>query len=96
MPETTQKEIEELKNTYGDTRKTKIYKAALAFNSYWFADTYIDLAYYFQMAKNTPWKKVDPKEVLSAKYSSASGYYSIKDTIGTVPGAQNKGASCGA
>ena len=74
----------------------EIYKAALVFNSYWFVDTYVDLAYYFQTAKNTPWKKVDPKEVLSDKYSSASGYGAIKQIIGNIPGAPVQGASCGA
>ena len=74
----------------------EIYKAALVFNSYWFVDTYVDLAYYFQTAKNAPWKKVDPKEVLSDKYSSASGYGAIKQIIGNIPGAPVTSASCGA
>lgn len=74
----------------------EIYQAALAFNSYWFADTYIDLAYHFQTNENTLWKDVDPKRVLSQEFSSGQGYAAIKQRIGTVPGTQQRGASCGA
>ena len=74
----------------------EIYKAALVFNSYWFVDTYVDLAYYFQTVEGIRWSKVDPKEVLSDKYSSASGYGAIKQIIGNIPGAPVQGASCGA
>lgn len=74
----------------------EIYKASLAFNSYWFPDTYVDLAYYFKTQKNMDWDKVDPKEALSAAYSSSVGYQGIKEQIGTIPGAKSGGASCGA
>jgi len=74
----------------------EMYKASLAFNSYWFATTYVDLAYYFQTEKGLVWDKVDPKEVLSAEYSSAPGYQTIKKQIGNIPGTENVGASCAA
>lgn len=74
----------------------EIYKAALAFNSYWFPQTYIDLAYYFQTKENTPWQNVDPKRVLSAQFSSAQGYQVIKQQIENIPGAPKSGGSCGA
>lgn len=74
----------------------EIYKAALAFNSYWFPQTYIDLAYYFQTKENTPWQNVDPKRILSAQFSSAQGYQAIKQQIENVPGAPKSGGSCGA
>ena len=74
----------------------QIYRAALAFNSYWFSSTYVDLAYYFQTEKGLTWDEVDPKLVLSAEYSSAPGYQAIKKQIGSIPGSQNVGASCGA
>jgi len=73
----------------------EMYEAALAFNSYWFSATYVDLAYYFQTEKGLTWDRVDPKTVLSARYSSASGYQTIKKQIGTIPGSENVGASCG-
>lgn len=73
-----------------------IYQAVLAFNSYWFSQTYVDLAYYFQTKENIPWSKVDAKRALSADFSSASGYQAVKQQIGTVPGTQGGGSSCGA
>lgn len=82
-----------VKNGYSDA---DIYKASLAFNSYWFADTYVDLAYYFKTKKGLDWEDVDPKVALSAEYSSAQGYQTIKEQIGTVPGSTEGGASCGA
>ncbi len=69
-----------------------MYKTALAINSYWFPDTYINLAKYFD-SKGTPWKNVDPKEVLGADYSSASGYRNILNKIKPVQ--QQSGGSCG-
>ena len=74
----------------------EIYEAALAFNSYWFTDTYVDLAYYFATEEGTPWSRVAPQRALSAEFSSASGYMAVKEAIGTVPGASSQGASCGA
>ena len=74
----------------------EIYKASLMFNSYWFPQTYIDLAYYFQTEENTLWEELDAKELLSAQYSSAPGYQAIKEKIGDVPGTESRGGSCGA
>jgi len=74
----------------------EIYSAALAFNSYWFETTYVDLAYYFQTKEGLGWDQVDPKRVLSAQFSSAAGYQTIKKEIGDIPGAPKAGASCGA
>jgi hypothetical protein len=73
-----------------------IYQAALAFNSYWFAQTYIDLAYYFETTEGTAWAEVDAKKALSAEYSSAQGYQAIKKQIGNIPGTESVGGSCGA
>lgn len=75
----------------------EIYKASLAFNSYWFQQTYIDLAYYFQSRENLSWDKVEPKKVLGAQYSSSSGYLGIKEIIAEdAPTLQSGGSSCGA
>lgn len=75
---------------------TDIYKTALAFNSYWFPQTYMDLAYYFQTQEGVSWEEVDAKTILSAEYSSASGYTNIRKQIGPVPGLTSDGGSCGA
>lgn len=74
----------------------EIYRASLAFNSYWFPQTYIDLAYYFQTKENVSWQNIDPKRVLSAQFSSAQGYQAVKQQIENIPGAPKSGGSCGA
>jgi hypothetical protein len=74
----------------------EIFKASLAFNSYWFAQTYMDLAYYFETRENTTWDKVDPKRVLSAEFSSSTGYQALKRQLGDTPSLQGTGGGCGA
>ncbi len=74
----------------------EMYEASLAFNSYWFTTTYVDLAYYFETEKGIAWEDVNPQTVLSAEYSSAEGYQDIKKQIGNIPGTENVGTSCGA
>lgn len=76
--------------------EAEIYKASLAFNSYWFTQTYMDLAYYFQTKENTLWKDVDAKKALSVEFSSGQGYANIKKQVGDVPGLPSSGGSCGA
>lgn len=85
----------ELMASQGATEE-EMYEASLAFNSYWFGQTYIDLAYYFQTEKGLSWDEVDPKLALSAEFSSAPGYQTIKQEIGNIPGSKQVGASCGA
>lgn len=53
-----------------------MYKIALQVNSYWFPDTYLTVAKYFDK-KGIDWKDVDPKQVLGKEYSSASGFQNI-------------------
>ena len=57
-----------------------MYKIALQVNSYWFPDTYLTLAKY-EAAKNISWENADPKKMLGAEYSSASGYRAIQSQI---------------
>lgn len=85
----------ELMASQGATEE-QMYEASLAFNSYWFSTTYVDLAYYFQAEKGLQWDEVDPKLALSAEYSSAPGYQAIKKQIQNIPGSEQVGASCGA
>ncbi|OHA95790.1 MAG: hypothetical protein A3C63_01950 [Candidatus Zambryskibacteria bacterium RIFCSPHIGHO2_02_FULL_39_82] len=70
----------------------EIYKIALGVNSYWFQDTYITLARYFN-DKGIEWKDVNPKEVLSASYSSAQGYMKVLEKM--KPAGIRGGARCG-
>lgn len=61
--------------------KEEIYKKALLLNSYWFPQTYAELAVYFQAKKNTPWNQVNPKEVLGVNFSSGQGYRAINKEL---------------
>lgn len=71
-----------------------MYKTALAVNSYWFPETYLTIAAYMQQ-KGIAWNKVSPKEMLSARYSSSSGYQNISSKVLQLPEVQG-GGGCSA
>lgn len=71
-----------------------MYKTALAVNSYWFPETYLTIATYMQQ-KGTAWKNVSPQEMLSAAYSSSSGYQNITSKVTNLPQVQG-GGECSA
>lgn len=70
----------------------EMYKTALAVNSYWFPDTYLTIAKYFEK-RGVKWNKVSPKEVLGSAYSSGQGYQQILSEIEPVK--PRAGAGCG-
>ena len=76
--------------------KEEILKTVLAFNSYWFPQTYLDIAYHF--AKNDQdFSKIPPSQLLSKTFSSSMGYQALKRQIGQVDWPALKGGgSCGA
>lgn len=84
----------ELAVSKGITEK-QIYKDLLAFNSYWFPQTYVEIAAYFNK-QGVNWKNVDAKQILSMKYSSSQGANQIKQEVQNVPGFQSGGGGCGA
>jgi hypothetical protein len=51
-----------------------LYREALAFNSFWFPDTYIATALLFKALHQVDWVDVDPKLVMGPDYSTASGW----------------------
>lgn len=60
--------------------KDEIYKTVLAFNTYWFPQTYVDIAYY--LAQNgKDYTKTPASELLSKTYSSGMGYGAIKKKL---------------
>lgn len=74
----------------------EIYKTVLAFNSYWFPQTYLDISYHFTK-NNRDYKTVSAKEILSKTFSSSSGYQVISKQIGPVAWPSSSGrSSCGA
>lgn len=70
----------------------EMYKAALRVNSYWFPQTYLTVANYFQM-RGVEWADVAAKMVLGSAYSSVSGYRRILAEVEPVE--FNRGGSCG-
>ena len=74
----------------------QIYQDLLAFNSYWFPDTYVEMAVYFQQQEGLSWDKVDAKTARSYDYSSAAGAQKIKQAVQSIPGLKSQGGSCGA
>ncbi len=77
--------------------KKEIYKKALYLNSFWFPQTYLDLADYFQVKRNKQWKDIDPKLILSSKYSSGQGYAAIRKEMQEMGILEKpkEGVSCG-
>lgn len=67
-----------------------MYKTALAVNSFWFPETYLTIATYMQQ-KGVAWKDVSPQEMLSAPYSSSSGYQNISSKVTLPPQVQSAG-----
>lgn len=77
--------------------KEEIYKTVLSFNSYWFPQTYLDIAYHFKK-NGRDFASVSPAEILSKTFSSAFGYQALRKQIGTVswPALQSSKGGCGA
>lgn len=76
----------------------ELYREALAFNSFWFPQNYIQTALYFKAVKNIDWGNVDPKLVMGKDFSTGSGWSGTVakkvNELGLVP--QTKGgAGCG-
>ncbi|HEC13727.1 MAG TPA: hypothetical protein ENI80_10875 [Acidiferrobacteraceae bacterium] len=77
-----------------------LYKIGLIANSYWYPDEYVEMAYFFQKLKSTPWPRLAPKMVLGKTYSSFAGWqknvHKPLITAGLVPSAQSGNPSnCG-
>lgn len=70
----------------------EMYRVALAVNSYWFPDTYITIAKYFEN-RGIAWTDIDPKTVLGSAYSSGQGYQQILKEV--EPPEESGGGGCG-
>ncbi len=69
----------------------EMYKIALQVNTYWFPDTYVNIAKYLAM-QGVDWANADPKEILGLTYSSGSGYRNI---VSKIPApAKSSGGGC--
>src|SRR3989344_1140717 len=70
----------------------EMYRVALGVNSFWFPDTYLNIAQYLKM-KGIDWKDATHKGILAAEYSSAAGYRQIREQV--QPATRGGGGSCG-
>ena len=68
-----------------------LYNIALAANSFWFSDTYQNIGRFLSEKGINP-ESMPAQEILSAQYSSASGYQTV---VAALKPGQNKGTSCG-
>ncbi len=71
----------------------EMYRIALQVNSYWFPDTYSAMEKYFQN-RGLDYRKANPKDILGAAYSSASGYQRVLSGIENSDD-HPQGSSCG-
>ncbi|OIO26576.1 hypothetical protein AUJ14_01510 [Candidatus Micrarchaeota archaeon CG1_02_55_22] len=78
---------------YQNASREQILSALLYANSYWFPDNYLDLAEYFK-EQGVSWEDVDAGLVLSAEYSSASGYRNISSQLARKPVLGTDATSC--
>lgn len=62
--------------TSQNVSEEEMYRAALIINSYWFPDTYLTIAKYFE-SQDVSWDKISAKEILGFDYSSGSGYQNL-------------------
>jgi hypothetical protein len=88
----------ELAASQGATLKG-LYGLALTANSYWFPDNYAKTALYFSHFHRKSWHDIDPKLILSAVYSSGSGWESnvnsrLRRANVTLPGISNEQQGC--
>jgi hypothetical protein len=72
----------------------QMYDVALKVNSFWFPQTYIELATYFE-EQGKEWGDVDSKLVLSSEYSSGQGYQTTRQKIKSLPPQPQGGGGCG-
>lgn len=73
--------------------ETDMYAVALEVNSYWFPSNYLTIASYME-TNGISWDKVDPKQMLSAEFSSAEGYQVIASKVKD-SSLQGGGVGCG-
>jgi hypothetical protein len=79
---------------YKGYSEEEIYQAALAFNSFWFPETYITIATFMKDRHELEWENTDARLALSANFSSGSGYSSIQAQVQNQPNFGG-GGGCG-
>lgn len=78
--------------------ENQMYEAAKYFNAFWFPQNYYELALYFKNKEGKNFRQIDSKTLLSAEFSSASGWQRAKKWLqdnGIVQQPPQTGGSCG-
>jgi hypothetical protein len=76
----------------------ELFTAAKEVNAFWFPQQALEQAIYFKVAQNLDYSAVDARTVVSAKYSSASGFRQTHQWLankGLLEDAPNSGNGCG-
>ncbi|MBI2038412.1 MAG: hypothetical protein HYT19_00620 [Candidatus Nealsonbacteria bacterium] len=76
----------------------QIFEAYKYFNSFWFPQTYLDVATYFKAAENKNWDQVDNRVVASKDFSTPQGWQRVRQWLtaqGLLEKAPDSGGGCG-
>lgn len=75
----------------------QILEAVKAANGIWFSRQYLELAVYFKAMEGKDWKEVEPRIIVSQRYSSSSGWgimHKELKEMGLLQKASGNGSSC--
>ncbi|MDO8601191.1 MAG: hypothetical protein Q7R46_00755 [bacterium] len=89
--------LAELMASQGATA-SQIFEAYKYFNSFWFPQTYLDVATYFKAAEGKNWDQVDNRVVAGKDFSTPQGWQRIRQwltTNGLLEKAPSSGGGCG-
>ena len=76
----------------------QIFEAYKYFNSFWFPQTYLDVATYFKAAEGKNWNEVDNRVVAGKDFSTPQGWQRVRQwltTNGLLEEAPSGGGGCG-
>lgn len=73
----------------------QVYKNILKLNSFWFPQTYITAATYFER-QGIKWEDADAKMILGSEFSSGKGAAELAQKVGPLPYIKQAAGSCGA
>jgi len=76
----------------------EIFEAYKYFNSFWFPQTYLDVATYFKAAEGKDWSQVDNRIVAGKDFSTPQGWQRVRQwltTNGLLKEAPSGGGGCG-
>jgi hypothetical protein len=89
--------LAELMASQGATRQ-EIFDAFKYFNSFWFPQTYFDLATYFQAREGKSWAEVDSATIAGQNYSTPQGWQRVRGWLqdqGLLEKPPEGGGGCG-